>query len=250
MSQSSLPLKDQLKALEQLQEIDLKMDRLKGNRDALPALLKNLDEALARVMGTVQARQKALEEIEKSERQTQAAMELNKDRLTRSNQRLEQVANSHEYQAATRELEQLRKAMLSLEDQSKKTKTDAETLRQELTTLQADAEKLRAEREQQAGVVAGQARQFETDLGGLSAEREGFTSRVERRILAHYDRVRLARGGLGIVPTVGGRCKGCNMMIPPQQYILVQRGQELQSCPSCHRILFLPAEGGMSAQSS
>jgi predicted nucleic acid-binding Zn-ribbon protein len=95
-----LPLSGQLKALECLQEIDLKIDSLKKNRGGMPAQLKALEEGVLKLKMSVDAKKKAIEDIEKSQRQTQAAQELNRDRLTRANSKLEAVGNSQEFQAA------------------------------------------------------------------------------------------------------------------------------------------------------
>ena len=81
---------------------------------------------------------------------------------------------------------------------------------------------------------------YKTDIDSLLAERAQFCSQVDQKILVQYDRVRGARGGIGIVPAVAGRCKGCNMMVPAQLYNEVQRALTLHSCPSCHRLLFVP----------
>ena len=32
--------------------------------------------------------------------------------------------------------------------------------------------------------------------------------------------------------------KGCFMMLPPQEFIILQSGRDLVTCPSCQRILF------------
>jgi predicted nucleic acid-binding Zn-ribbon protein len=245
--------REQIKNLEHVQELDLKIDQIKKNRDALPVALKELDQSLLRVRTTVDTKKKALEEIEKTIRQTKAALELNNDRLTRSNARLEQVQNTQEFQAIQKELEQLRKMTLSLEDQIKKSTVDLDNGNKDLTTLSAQQETVHAEREAKASTVAGQTTEFDTQIGELMTERKKYSTNVDVRILAQYDRVRVARAGLGFVPAVAGRCKGCNMVVPPQLYNEIQRGNTAHQCPSCHRILFVPmasASGSPSSEAS
>src|SRR6185295_5037894 len=114
--------------------------------------------------------------------------------------RLEQVANSTEFQAVQRELEQLRKMILSLEEQIKKSGTEIEAANTQLGTLTAELDKVQGEHDQQAGVVSGQTTSFDSDIGSLTKERAKYTGLVDRPTLSQYDRVRVARGGLGIVP--------------------------------------------------
>ena len=234
------PLREQLKALEHLQELDLKIDRLKKDKAALPLVLKTLDDSINKVRLGLEAKKATLADIEKGQRQTQAALDLNRDRLTRSNGKLEGVQNSHEFQAANKELEQLKKLMGTLEEQNKKSATESENVTKELAETSTQQDKLKEEREAKAAELSGLGDRLDKEISSLDGERKAFTTKVETRILSQYERVRPARGGLGIVPAVGGRCKGCNMMVPPQLFNEIQRGSQIHQCPSCHRILFVP----------
>ena len=242
----ALPLREQLNALERLQELDLKIDALKKKRTALPAALKTLDDAFNRARTILEGKKTGIGDLEKLERQAQAAMELNKDRVSRSNSKLESVANSQEFQAASRELEQLRKQAIQLEEQIKKARGEIDTAQKDSVTLTENFEKTKAARDAQASEIEGQTSKLDAEIATLMGERKKHTVSVEARMLAQYDRVRGARAGLGFVPAVGGRCSGCNIMLPPQQFNEIQKGSAIHQCPNCHRILFVPTPGGQS----
>jgi predicted nucleic acid-binding Zn-ribbon protein len=234
-----LPLSGQLKALECLQEVDLKIDSLKKNRSLLPAQIKALEDGVLKLKFSVEAKKKSVDDIEKSQRQTQAAQELNRDRLTRANSKLEAVGNSQEFQAANKEIEQLKKLNTSLDEQTKKAHLDIESLNKAAVELGTQLEKQMGEKEAQSALLNTQSSRLDADIASLTAERKQFVSQVEPRILSQYERIRGARAGIGIVPAVGGRCKGCNMMVPPQLFIEIQRASQLHQCPSCQRLLFV-----------
>jgi predicted nucleic acid-binding Zn-ribbon protein len=234
------PIPQQMKAMEHLQELDLKIDHLKKNKNALPEALKALDQAIAKVQTQANIKNAAIAEIDKTQKQTRAALDLNRDRLARSTSRLESVQNSQEYTAVNKELEQLKKLNLSLEEQSKKSDGEVVTIQKELTDINAQLEKSKNEREAQASLLSGQGSQLEKEIQILMDERSKYTGQVDKPLLSQYDRVRGARGGLGFVPALAGRCKGCNMMVPPQLYNEIRKAQVVHSCPSCHRILFVP----------
>ncbi|MGZ3687856.1 MAG: zinc ribbon domain-containing protein [Bdellovibrionota bacterium] len=240
------PLREQLKALEHLQELDLKIDSVRKNRDSIPGALKALEDNLAKAKSMVLSKQTVITEAEKVQRQTQAAMDLNRDRQARSNTKMDNVHNSNEFNAANKEIEQLKKVSATLEEQNKKSTVEIEAHTKELGNLSEQVTKAEQERNAKAEQLSSQTSKLEKEIQSLMSERGQYTTMVERGILSVYDRVRGARGGLGIVPAVGGRCKGCNMVVPPQLYILVQRAIEMQACPSCHRILFVPAPSGES----
>jgi hypothetical protein len=236
-----LSLVEQLKKLEQLQELDLKIDRIRKDQKILPAALKTAEEALKKVRAALTLKHSQLAELEKVGRQTQAAVDLNQERLSRSGAKLESVQNTQEFQAASKELEQLKKLALSLEEQKKKSTSDLETAQKDLVAIQQEVEKLDSEHGRQSESLLGQNQALGTDLNQLLSERTQFLVGVETRIVSQYDRIRIARGGVGIVPAVGGRCRACNMMVPPQVFIELQRGSVLHQCPSCNRILFAPS---------
>ena len=236
-----LSLLEQLRNLERLQELDLKIDSLKKNQTSLPAALKAMDLSISKLKVALETKKTELVEIEKSVRQTRAALDLNQERLTRSNTKLEQVHNSQEFQACSKEIDQLKKLNLSLSEQEKKSQSDAEGLQTASQQIGEELEKIQSEREAQAQVLLGQDHQMSSDIGSLVSERSQFSSHVDTKIIAQYNRVRAARGGIGIVAANGGRCKGCNMMVPPQMFNELQRGTIAHSCPSCNRLLFIPS---------
>ena len=43
---------------------------------------------------------------------------------------------------------------------------------------------------------------------------------------------------MAIAPIVGMTCRGCNRNIPPQLAITLQRANSIETCPSCHRIIY------------
>jgi uncharacterized protein len=236
-----LPIGEQMKVLEQIQELDLKVDELKKSKKSLPLTLKALDDSLSRQMAAVAAKQVAIIEIEKMQRQTQAAIELNKDRLERSSTRLEKVQNSHEFQAAQKELDQLRKLALQLQDQVKRSAVEHVTGNAELDALNTELAKVRDEREAHSSLLSGQGNKLDSEIGIFETDRSKLATQIDPRVLSQYNRIRVARGGVGLVLVVGGRCKGCNMMIPPQLYNEVQKAVSVQACPSCHRLLHVTA---------
>ena len=60
---------------------------------------------------------------------------------------------------------------------------------------------------------------------------------VKPEVLKRYGTIRMRRG-LAVVSVRNGTCQGCNMNIPPQLYNTLQRGLSIETCPSCHRIIY------------
>lgn len=239
MSQS-LPIPEQLKILAQIQEIDLKIANLNKQKNALPAELKTLESSLQLLEKKFTDKSAELETIEKTQRQVLAALELNKDRSDRTNKKLEGVGNNKEYQAAVKEVDQLTKLNTQLESQKKELEEKSQSATAEVESLKKNITELRSKRDVQAADVKVKVSGLDEELGRLGQERGTFEPSVDARTLNAYNRIRTARAGIGIVPAVGGRCKGCNMMVPPQLYNEIRKHKEVHSCPSCNRLIFVP----------
>ena len=56
-------------------------------------------------------------------------------------------------------------------------------------------------------------------------------------VLKRYGAIRMRRG-LAVTTVRNGTCQGCNMNVPPQLYNTLQRGNTLETCPYCHRIVY------------
>lgn len=232
-------LLEQLAALEGLQEIDLKVDQLNKQKVGFPVVLKEIDDQIFKTKNLLKSKLSVIEEFEKGRRQASAALDLNKDRLERSTARLEQIANSTEYNAVQKELEQLKKLNLSLEEQIKKADADIASATTSKNQIEEQLAKIEGERNEKNQALSGQSGQLDSMIQALQDERKPWLAKVEPRILSQYDRIRKARGGLGISPAVAGRCQACNMMVPAQLFNEVHKGSALHQCPSCNRILYV-----------
>lgn len=228
----------QIQALVSIQEIDLKIDQLKKKRDSLPAQLAQVQSQLQVALKARAIQTAKLDEIEKTRKQIQAATSLNEDRLKRSQEKLEGVTNAQEYQAASKEIDQLKKAKLGYEEQTAKFNPEYEAATQKLAELNEEVTKIQAELDQQTQTMGGEKSELDSQIQQLESGKAPYISKVEVRIYRQYDRVRGARAGLGIVPLNGSRCTGCNMAVPPQLYNEILRARSIEQCPNCQRVVF------------
>ena len=83
-----------------------------------------------------------------------------------------------------------------------------------------------------AGEGAGKAR------AGLEEQRKKLRKVVPAQLLKRYEFIRQRRNGTAIAPVYEGVCFGCHMNILPQQFIDLQKGEEILQCPHCQRILY------------
>jgi len=237
-AKQKIPLKEQLKNLEHIQELDLRIDQINKKKEELPIELKNIDLKILQFTQNIEVKNTEKEDIQKNLRQVQAALELNEDRATRAQGKLDGVTSGDEFQAATKELEQLKKFNESFLEQKKKTQDLIDALDLSISEFQKSIDDLNTEKAAKQAEIATQEGSLNKDLNELLEKRGEYVVNVERPTLSRYDRIRTARDGVGLAPASAGRCNSCNMMIPPQLFNQLMKVQEMTQCPCCQRVLY------------
>ena len=100
-----------------------------------------------------------------------------------------------------------------------------------------DVEQLKASILKDRDAAKERMDEIQAKIAELKVERDKLAADVKPEVLKRYSNIRMRRG-LAVVSVRNGTCQGCNMNIPPQLYNVLQRGQTVETCPSCHRIIY------------
>lgn len=231
-------MKEQLALLRELQHIDLELDEIKSKKEQIVARLKENTSFLDKLVEDLNAQKEELEEIRALQRRKKDDLAELKEGLSAKQARLREVTSAKEYGAVEREIESLKKTgeqteeeilhLMEVVDSTEASIAEKEDkivqLREGIASDEADAEEQLAELDDQIKAYEDRA--------------EEARSEVSRRVIHKYDFIRSRRPGLAIVAAKDGHCEGCYMALPPQQFIEIQRGNTLEICPSCNRILY------------
>jgi hypothetical protein len=71
-----------------------------------------------------------------------------------------------------------------------------------------------------------------------TAIREKQASDISSRLMKKYTTLRNHRNGLAVVNVNNGVCQGCFMSLPPQQFNVLLRGDQMLDCPTCQRMMY------------
>ena len=245
-------MKEQLARLRELQNIDLQLDELE---QAKKLILDRLDENkgfLQRLVEDLDTQKSELDEIRGLQSQKREDLRDIQDQHDKRKKRLHNVGSTKEYNAVEKEIEVLKKSveqteeeLLHLAEVIESTETSIDEKEQKIVQLRESIAQDEAEAE-------GQLNDLDKKIDKLKAREDAARSDVSRRVMYKYDFIRSRRQGEAIVAAKDSHCEGCFMALPPQQYIEIQRGETLNTCPSCQRILYYwedalgdePVDGG------
>ena len=84
--------------------------------------------------------------------------------------------------------------------------------------------------------ISGRLGELDGEIAAASNGRAELRAKIEKGWLKTYDRM-LSRG-VAVAPVVIGTCQGCRVRIPPQVNNILARGESLQTCERCGRIIY------------
>ena len=230
-------MRDQLKRLEELQAHDAKIQELESSLKAIPAKLAATQNDLSRVEGLLNSERASLGDTEKYYGEQKGLLTDDEIQVAGAKHKLAQAKNSKEYMAAQREIEQRREGLTTREGEIAKLVEAVDAKKKLLADKAGDVEALKASIAKDVEAAKARMAEIEAQIAAQRAERDKLAAQVKPEVLKRYGNIRMRRG-LAVVSVRNGTCQGCNMNIPPQLFIVIQRGLTIETCPSCHRIIY------------
>ncbi len=232
-----MSLYEELMALEKVQLVDASLDLCKKEHTFEPGALTQIRQAFQEREALCQQLDQKMEGVKVARTQAESAHVLNEERLQRALVKMEAVKKPAEYQAMTREVEQIKKLSSSLLDERLRQDEAHDLLQAEHAQQFAQLGQLRSDFEKETQHFTAVQSELSSRMAQLQQERQQHAESIQKSLLKQYERIRIARKGIGLVVASLGRCAGCHMMVPPQLYNQLQKGQEIVTCPSCLRLL-------------
>ena len=235
-------MRKSLKMLDELQEIDLKIDSFKGEKEGMLQEQALLDGKVAEAESVIALKTAELSALEEEKGALEESLAMEAENIARSEGRIKEIKTQKEYQAVSKEITAARKQKAEMEEQVLQKIGRIEELKGEIAGLEENLAELQGNIGTQKAEV--QARIDKLDEGILkdSAAREEIVKTLPASIIRRYTLLRDQRRGLAVAEAKGGSCLGCNMNLPPQLYNTLFRGEELITCPHCQRMLILRQE--------
>ncbi|MHB1844037.1 MAG: zinc ribbon domain-containing protein [Deltaproteobacteria bacterium] len=230
----------QLKALEALQQVDAEILELSRAGDTHPQRLAELERDVGQAKAAWQGEHDKLLDNERQRRDLESQMKLDRENIKKWESRLGELRTPREYSALSREIDIGKKSVETVEHQIQELKQAAAELGRAADQKAALLKGKQAATGGEAEEIRQKMTGLEARLAELQAQRSTAATAVEKPLLSRYEAIRKKRG-VAFVPVIGGSCQGCHMNLPPQLYNQLRSGKEqIEQCPSCHRLIYAP----------
>ncbi len=229
---------EQIEQLVVLQKVDSEMITLERILEEAPKQLQSLQEKrqyLEQQQGVIQEKINVLME---QKGRIEGEIENDAQKVKKSKNKLMMVENTKEYHAMMREMDTMEKMNRMREEERSNLLADLSDLEGRKDALQKDIDALSESISSQQANLDQELAEKRARLAELDKDKRKASEAVPAPILTRYNFIRDRIPNPVIVPVSEGVCKGCHVVIPPQTFIDLQKGEQILSCPNCLRIIF------------
>lgn len=240
-------MRQKLLDLHEVQKIDLEIRDIEKNRAGFAERLQKLEESIKKVQTEVETLNGQREAIVREIKTLEGTIQAETIKIKKWEARLVEIRNQREYLALSREVEAGKRGNRDAEEKILELMAQRDLIDKQLDGLQDRLAEEEVDLGSERATLEGEMHAADTRVKDITERRQALLPKIPKPLLAKYEAVRQKRMGVGLVAVVGGSCQGCNMRLPPQLYNILQRGDTLEQCPSCQRIIvwdhFLLTEG-------
>lgn len=232
---------EQMNILIDLQEIESESFRIKKIIDSVDQKISALNLKLSSFRKMMEEKESALKEMKDRYQIFDSELNERTARINKSRETLKSASTHKEYQVLSREIDDNVNQNKKIEDVLIHDLELIEEAERELNERRAEYAQLESQIKSEIEDIESESVEEKQQLEIIDQKKEEITPRVLPKLLAKFNKILNIAGGLAIVPVENGTCKGCNINLPPQKYIELQRGGILEYCQQCHRIIYYKA---------
>jgi uncharacterized protein len=233
-----------------LQALDSALARLEHRRRTLPELaaIAAAESRLTGLRDSAVRTETEVGDLDRDLRRLENDVDQVRQRSTRDQQRMQSGGiPAKELESLQHEVESLARRQSDLEDAELEVMERREEAESRAAALRAQVSSLEAERN--AAVTARDKAYAEIDASAAAdvAARASAAAELPADLLALYERVRAASGGVGAAELRHRRCEGCRLELAGSELRAARAAapDEVLRCENCRRILVRTPESGL-----
>ena len=234
-------------SLKELQNLDQAIAAIRSSAQSFDLLLEEVNAPVARLEQEVEALEKRLTELKLEENRIELTIEERRVRAAKLQERMDAVRNVREEAAVHAEMEMVRRALESEEQEALSLLDQIKRLEERSEEQEAAYQEALAEVEPHREELVEEQQSADGKLEALQAERDAFAAGIdpgERRI---YDSIMAGARDVAVAElTQDGACGNCYNMVPLQIQNQIRHGEGMIRCEGCGVILTPESEEGLA----
>ena len=244
-------MKSELEKLIELQKTDTNIRELKKSIESAEERRAGLEKEFERHASSISEIQAKRDAAQAARAELEKQIAENKVYIERAERNLKNSQNQKEYETAMRETDALQKQVSALETKVLEKMTEIEEVEKVLEERSDEINSLEANRN-------SAFKEFDAELNKNKKEYEVETKKrhevfvtLPARMASIYNRLaQRSRDGIAVAEVINGSCSACFMALRPQMQVELKTSDQIITCESCTRILYISPESKSAGQES
>lgn len=237
-------MKEQLDALYELQELDVRIAEASAGLAALDGALAPRRK-YAQAKKQFEAADKARADTETELKDSELKLKAIDEKRTATEKKLYggAVTNPKELSSLEKEIDHLKNQQGQLDGRVLELYESVESLREKAKAAKDLKDKLEHQARAALAKEAVDRKQFEADIADLEPKRaEAVTKVTDNQLLSRYDAIRKKTGNTGVARILEHKCGGCHVAVTQYTIRNIFDEKGIEYCENCGRILMLDSQ--------
>lgn len=229
-----------LDKLIELQQTDTNLRRLKDSVETSETRRAEIEQEFEQHAFSIREIQNRRDSMHAKRADLEKQIAENKTYLERADRNLKHAQNSKEYETAMRETDALQKAIATFETQIIEAMETVEAVDKEIEERSDEIATLDSKLGEALKEHDAKIAKDKTEYTKLAKARETVFVTLPAQLASVYNRMaQRSRDGIAVAEVINGSCSACYMSLRPQILLEVKRGDQIITCESCTRIMYI-----------
>lgn len=234
----SVPVREKLKALYELQVVVSEIDKIKTLRGELPLEVQDLEDDITGLSTRISNYEENINSLETSISNRKTAIKESEALITKYTEQQNNVRNNREFDSLSKEIEFQKLEIELSEKRIREFTTELQTKNEAITSSKTQLEERNEDLERKKKELDEITSETKIEEEKLKNKSEKIEDLIEPRLVTAFKRIRKnARNGLAVVTVQRDACGGCFNKIPPQRQLDIANRKKIIVCEYCGRIL-------------
>lgn len=222
----------------QLQTLDLRIAALEKEVAELPRHIAQIEKTLDSHLRKLSADKAALAANQKDRKNLEGEVQLHQAKISKLRDQMSQAKTNEQFKAFQNEIDYAEKEIRKAEDRTVDLMTASEPLEANVKLAEAALKQEQKQVEAEKAQARERTAADQSELAKLRADHKVAFDALPKPVAAAYERIRRKWKGTVAAEAANGRCSACQMVLRPQVFQDLRKGNNLMQCESCQRFLY------------
>ena len=228
----------EVQTLLQLQTDDDAVDALQSRMNAINARTAAMQKEREGVSTALGKLRESIAAEEKAQRAIQTKLSEHKQTQQHNTAQLDVVTKPKEAAAAMAQIEHAKRAIAETETELKGAESRLKELRDRAAEREMALEEMTASQAEATTAISSERGDIEKELASATAARQATASKVQKGLIAQYDRIRGRKKARALFPLNGNSCGNCDTAMPTQGRAAMAGKGGIAVCEGCGVLLY------------